>query len=67
MTDLSPVKGYDVTSVPALVLFEDGERVDHLAEGVPGTEALIAFVEEHAERDPTAAGGGTETPAKWDR
>jgi thiol-disulfide isomerase/thioredoxin len=54
VTDLSLVEEYDVTSVPALVLFEDGERVGHLAEGFQGTEALLEFVEEHTERDPTA-------------
>lgn len=47
VTDLSLVEEYDVTSVPALVLFEDGERVGHLTEGFQGTEELLSFVEEH--------------------
>jgi thioredoxin 1 len=55
VTDLPLVEEYDVTSVPALVLFEDGERVGHLADGFQGTEELLEFVAEHASRDPTAA------------
>lgn len=47
VTDLSLVSEYDVTSVPALVLFEDGQRVGHLTEGFQGTEELLEFIEEH--------------------
>ncbi|MFC4550602.1 MULTISPECIES: thioredoxin family protein [Halorussus] len=39
------VEAYDVRSVPTLLLFEDGELVDRLAEGFQGTEAVVAFVE----------------------
>ncbi|WP_336362978.1 thioredoxin family protein [Halalkalicoccus salilacus] len=53
VTDLSLVEEYDVTSVPALVLFEGGERVGHLTEGFQGTEELLEFIEEHADHGPT--------------
>ena len=55
VTDLSLVDEYDVTSVPALVLFEDGRRVGHLTEGFQGTEELLAFIDDHAGTDPTVA------------
>lgn len=55
VTDLSLVEEYDVTSVPALVLFEDGERVGHLTEGFQGTEELLEFIEEHTTRGTKAA------------
>lgn len=38
------VEAYDIRSVPTLVLFEDGEAVDRLAEGFVGAERLVAFV-----------------------
>lgn len=60
VTDLSLVEEYDVTSVPALVLFEDGERVGHLTEGFQGTEELLEFIEEHASRDPTEIAPGVD-------
>lgn len=53
VTDLSLVEEYDVSSVPALVLFEGGERVGHLTEGFHGTEELLEFIEEHADHGPT--------------
>jgi len=38
------VEEYDIRSVPTLVLFEDGEAVDRLADGFVGAERLIEFV-----------------------
>ncbi|WP_135827862.1 thioredoxin family protein [Halorussus halobius] len=43
--DLELVAAYDVRSVPTLLLFEDGELVDRMAEGFRGTEAVVEFVE----------------------
>ena len=43
--DLELVETYDVRSVPTLLLFEDGELVDRMAEGFRGTEAVVEFVE----------------------
>lgn len=43
--DLELVETYDVRSVPTLLLFEDGELVDRMAEGFRGTEAVVAFVD----------------------
>jgi thiol-disulfide isomerase/thioredoxin len=44
--DLELVETYDVRSVPTLLLFEDSELVDRMAEGFRGTEAVVEFVEE---------------------
>ncbi|EFW93509.1 thioredoxin [Haladaptatus paucihalophilus DX253] len=43
--DLSLVERYDIRSVPTLLLFEDGELVDRMADGFRGTEAVVEFVE----------------------
>ncbi|WP_158058038.1 thioredoxin family protein [Halorussus halophilus] len=40
---------YDVRSVPTLLLFEDGELVDRLAEGFQETQAVVEFVENRGE------------------
>jgi len=38
------IERFDVRSVPTLVLFEDGEAVDRLAEGFVGAERVIEFL-----------------------
>jgi len=43
------VEAYDVRSAPTLLLFEDGELVDRMAEGFQGTEAVVEFVESRGE------------------
>jgi len=39
------VEEYNIRSVPTLILFENGEPVDRLAEGFQGTDAVLSFVE----------------------
>jgi thioredoxin-like negative regulator of GroEL len=39
----------DVTSVPLLVYYEDGEPVRRLADGFQGADAVLEFVDEPAE------------------
>lgn len=36
---------YAISSVPTLLLFEDGELVGRLADGFRGTDAVLSFVE----------------------
>ena len=36
---------YSVSSVPTLLLFEDGELVGRLADGFQGADAVLSFVE----------------------
>jgi len=43
---LGLVDAYDIRSVPTLVLFDDGEPVDRLAEGFQGTEAVLSWLED---------------------
>lgn len=52
--DLDAVTEWSVRSVPTLLLFEDGELVDRLAEGFQGAERILSFVEDDATRDDTA-------------
>lgn len=42
---LETVSEFDIRSTPTLLLFEDGELVDRLAEGFQGTDAILAFVD----------------------
>lgn len=42
---LGLVDEYNIRSVPTLLLFEDGEPIDRLAEGFQGTDAVLSFVE----------------------
>ncbi|EMA29407.1 thioredoxin family protein [Halobiforma nitratireducens] len=42
------IERFEVQSVPALVLFRDGERVAGLADGFVGGDDLVSFLEEHA-------------------
>lgn len=42
---LGLVEEYDIRSVPTLVLFEDGEEVDRMADGFRGTDAIVEFAE----------------------
>lgn len=43
--DLALVDRFELTSVPTLVCFEDGEQVAQIADGVLGTEAVLEFLE----------------------
>lgn len=43
--DLSSVEEWNVRSVPTLLLFEDGDLVDRMAEGFQGAEQIVSFVE----------------------
>ena len=43
--DLDLVDRFDVRSVPTLLLFEDGDLVDRMAEGFQQTESVVDFVE----------------------
>ncbi len=36
---------YSISSVPTLLLFEDGELVDRLADGFQGADAVLSFLE----------------------
>lgn len=39
------IEEFNIRSVPTLVLFEDGDEVDRMAEGFRGTDAIVAFVD----------------------
>ncbi|WP_276300110.1 thioredoxin family protein [Halorussus lipolyticus] len=43
------IERFDVRSVPTLLLFEDGELVDKMADGFQGTDAVVEFVERRGE------------------
>jgi len=45
--DFDLVERFDIASVPTLVLFRDGEERARLADGFQGTEAVVAFVQNH--------------------
>ena len=47
--DLSLLERVEVTSVPTLVVFVDGEAVASTAEGFLRTEAVVEFLREHAD------------------
>jgi len=47
-TDIDLVDEYDVRSVPALLLFVDGEEVDRRMEGFVGADDLLDMLAEHA-------------------
>lgn len=47
--DLASVEEWNVRSVPTLLLFEDGEPVDRMAEGFQGAERIVSFVNRDAE------------------
>lgn len=49
--DLDSVAEWDVRSVPTLLLFEDGELADRLADGFQGAERILSFVEDDAVSD----------------
>ncbi len=38
---------YSISSVPTLLLFEDGDLVGRLADGFQGAETVVSFVEEN--------------------
>lgn len=40
------IEEFTIRSVPTLVLFENGEEVDRMADGFRGTDAIIEFVDE---------------------
>ncbi|MEF8799658.1 MAG: thioredoxin family protein [Halolamina sp.] len=39
------IEEFNIKSVPMLVLFEEGEEVDRMADGFRGTDAIIEFVD----------------------
>jgi thiol-disulfide isomerase/thioredoxin len=39
------VERFEITSVPTLVFFRDGEEVGRLADGFQGADAVLSFVE----------------------
>lgn len=39
---------FDVSSVPALFLFENGTQIAHVADGFLGGDQVVSFVAEHA-------------------
>lgn len=39
------VEEFDIRSVPTLVLFDEGEEVDRMADGFRGTDAILEFVD----------------------
>ncbi|RQG99028.1 thioredoxin family protein [Natrarchaeobius oligotrophus] len=45
--DLPLVERFDVSSVPTLVLFEDGEPIASLTDGFVGGDELVSFLEDH--------------------
>ena len=47
--DLSLLERFEVTSVPTLVFFVDGEAVASTAEGFLGTEEVVESLQEHAD------------------
>jgi thioredoxin-like negative regulator of GroEL len=47
--DLGLAGEHNVQSVPTLVLFDEGEPVERLAEGFVGTDRLVELVESHAD------------------
>lgn len=47
-SDLALVDEYDVRSVPALILFMDGEEVDRRMAGFVGADDLLDLIAEHA-------------------
>lgn len=49
--DLDSVAEWSVRSVPTLLLFEDGELVDRMAEGFQGAERIVSFVEGDSAND----------------
>jgi thiol-disulfide isomerase/thioredoxin len=38
------IEEFTIRSVPTLILFEDGDEVDRLAEGFQGADAVLSFV-----------------------
>lgn len=44
-TDMSLIDRFQISSVPTLVLFHEGEQLASLAEGFQGAEAIIQFVD----------------------
>lgn len=47
-TDLTLVDDYDVKSVPAIILFVDGEEVDRRMGSFVGADDLLALIADHA-------------------
>jgi len=45
--DLDVVDEYRITSVPTLIVFENGDEVGRLADGFQGTDAVIEFLATH--------------------
>lgn len=46
--DIALVERFEITSVPTLLLFRDGDPVARRAEGFQGAADVIAFLEAHA-------------------
>ncbi|WP_049925248.1 thioredoxin family protein [Halopiger goleimassiliensis] len=45
--DLELVDRFDVSSVPTLVIFDDGEQVASVSEGFLGGDDVVALLDEH--------------------
>lgn len=56
--DLSTVEEWRIRSVPTLLLFEDGELVDRMADGFQGAERIVSFVEREGADPATDPDGG---------
>ena len=45
--DIGLVDRFDISSVPTLILFRDGEEIARRAEGFLGADEVVGFLEEH--------------------
>lgn len=61
--DIGLVDEYDIRSVPALLLFVDGEEVDRRMEGFVGADDLLDMLEAHAPDAVTDDGPSIESNA----
>ncbi|UHQ95420.1 thioredoxin family protein [Haloterrigena alkaliphila] len=45
--DIGLVERFDISSVPTLIVFEDGEEIARRAEGFVGADEVVDFLENH--------------------